>query len=434
MFYARFKKITIPLFAMSFTLACGLFTPDVPQPAATLNALYTAAAETLVSMSTQGAVTLEAQPSPTETLSIPTSSPIPLGTPTSTPTLQPSARCDAGAFVADVTYPDGSNVGRNTSFTKIWRIKNAGTCTWSTSYSLVFVDGEKFGAQNAVSMPASIGPGQTVDIPVGLVTPNKDGRYKGYWMLRNASGVVFGFGSSTTSSIYVDINVSGYTLAGYDFINTLCDANWRNEDKNLPCPGSEGENRGFVRRINAPAMEDGKERGRGLLTHPEMTNNGVIIGKYPAIKIKTGDHFQALIGCEYQANDCDVLFKLEYQIGNGSVKTLGQWREVYEGKYYPISIDLSALNGEEVRFILSVSANGSSHEDYALWIEPRIMRQSSQPATATPTRTPTTTLTATVTITSTTTLTSTSTATATSTATETATPTPTDTPTATPTP
>jgi hypothetical protein len=423
MLFTRFKKTVVILSALTTTLACGLFTPSTPQPAATLNALYTAAAETLIAMSTQGATTLTAQPSPTGTLSIPTSSPVVFETFTSVPPIQPVVKCDAAAFVTDVTYPDGSTIGRGSTFTKIWRIKNVGTCTWTTSYSLVFVDGEKFSAQNAVSMPASIGPGQTVDLPIGLLAPNKDGRYKGYWMLRNASGVLFGVGTSGNSSIYVDINVSGYTVTGYDFVANFCDADWENDEKNLPCPGSDGENRGFVRVFNAPKMEDGKSRGRGLLTHPERTTNGLITGQYPAVTIKTGDHFQAFINCQNEANDCDVIFKLEYQIGNGTVKSLGQWREVYEGKYYPVNIDLSTLNGEKVKFILSAFANGSSWEDYALWIEPRITRQSAQPATATSTTTPSPTMTAT----------STATPTATATSTNTPTATPTETPTETPT-
>jgi len=427
--FTHYMKILIALLALGTTLACGLFTPASPQPAATLNALYTAAAETLIAMSTQGAVTLTGQPSLTPTLSIPTSSPFAFQTFTAVPPLQPVTKCDAAAFVTDVTYPDGSVIGRGTTFTKIWRIKNVGTCTWTTSYSLVFVSGEKFGAQNAVSMSGSIGPGQTVDLPIGLVAPNKEGRYKGSWMLRNASGVLFGVGTSGNSSIYVDINVSGYTVTNYDFVSNYCDATWKNADKNLSCPGSEGDNRGFVMILNAPRMEDGEIRGKGLLTYPEKSNNGLITGKYPGINIKTGDHFQALINCEYEANDCDMIFKLEYQIGNGTVKSLGQWREIYEGKYYPINIDLSVFNGEKVKFILSVLANGSSHEDFALWIEPRITRQSAQRPTATFTITPSPTRT----VTPTSTLTATPTSTATSTATATSTSTPTETPTETPT-
>jgi hypothetical protein len=179
-------------------------------------------------------------------------------------------------------------------------------------------------------------------------------------------------------------------------------------------------------------MEDGKSQGNGLLTHPERENNGMISGKYPAFKIQSGDRFQAQIGCLHQANDCDMVFRLQYQIGNGSVRTLGQWREAYEGQSYPINIDLSTLHGENVKFILSVLANGSSHEDYALWINPRITRQSSQPPTATFTAAPpTTAVPPTLTFTVTPTLTFTPTATATV---PTASPTFTATATATPTP
>ncbi len=152
----------------------------------------------------------------------------------------------------------------------------------------------------------------------------------------------------------------------------------------------------------------------------------MISGKYPAIQIQSGDRFQAQVGCLHQANDCDMVFRLQYQIGNGSVRTLGQWREVYEGQFYPINIDLSTLRGENVKFILSVLANGSSHEDYALWLNPRIARQSAQPPTATFTVAPATTVappTATFTFTPTVTVTpsATFTATVTQTTTDTAT-------------
>jgi hypothetical protein len=137
-------------------------------------------------------------------------------------------------------------------------------------------------------------------------------------------------------------------------------------------------------------MENGKSQGKGLLTVPENHRDGLISGKYEPIRINSGDRFQALIGCQYKANDCDIVFRLQYQIGNGQIRTLGQWREVYEGQFYPVNIDLSSLNGEKVKFILSVLANGSAHEDYALWINPRITTHSSQPPTSTPTTAPAT--------------------------------------------
>jgi len=282
-----------------------------------------------------------------------------------------------------VTYPDGSTVARGGTFTKIWRVKNTGTCTWNTSYAIVYASGEKFGASNAVALPGSTGPGQTVDIPVNLTAPNNTGNYTGYWKLRNASGVLFGVGNGD-ASIYVDVKVTGYTVTGYDLLAGYCDATWRNTSQDLPCPGAQGDDRGFVQKLNSPKLEDGKSKGDALLTYPEKGSNGVISGKYPGFIIQSGDRFQTSISCLEEANDCDLVFRVQYQIGNGDIKTLGQWHEVYEGQSYPLNIDLSFLNGEKVKFILSVLANGTSHEDFAVWVAPRITRQSSQPPTSYP--------------------------------------------------
>jgi len=402
---SNFKKPIFLALVLGIILACSPFTSATPQPAATLNALYTSAAETLNAMSTQGAISLTSQPSPTATLTIPTSSPIAFQTFTVVPPLQPSAKCDAAAFVTDITYPDGSNVGLGVPFTKIWRVKNVGTCTWTTSYALVYVDGEKFGAQNSIALPGKVESGQTVDLPVQMTAPSQSGRFKGYWKLRNASGVLFGVGSSGENSIYVDVNISGYTILGYDFLDKYCAAEWKSDSQNLPCPGTDGDNKGFVIALNSPKMENGSTQNKGLVTHPQMVKDGLITGKYPEFTVQSGDRFQASINCLHSANDCNVIFKLQYQIGNGALQTLGQWNEIYESQYYSINVDLSALNGQKVKFILTVLANGSAHEDYALWIAPRITRLSSQPPTATftPSRTPTVTATATSTATATTT-------------------------------
>jgi hypothetical protein len=268
----------------------------------------------------------------------------------------------------------------------------------------------------------NIGPGQTVDISVQLTAPNQSGRYKGYWRLRNASGILFGVGNSGEESIYVDVNTNGYTISGYDFLDKYCDAEWSTEAQSLPCPGTDGDNKGFVLVLNSPKMENGNTQSKGLITHPQIVKDGLITGKYPGFTVQSGDRFQASINCLYKANDCNMIFKLQYQIGNGAIQTLGQWNEVYEGQYYAINIDLSALSGQKVKFIFTVLANGSAHEDYGMWIAPRIARLSSQPPTTTFTPSLSPTVTATATSTFTATVTSTPTATATETPTPTATP------------
>jgi hypothetical protein len=409
MAYPRFQKSALAILLFLPVLACQTFAGGTPQPAETLNALYTSAAQTLAAISTDAVFTQTAQPQASNTLSVSSASPAPSNNIT-TNTPLPITQCDAATFVTDVTYTDGSVIGRGSQFTKIWRLKNVGTCTWTTSYAIVFVSGERFQSPAAVSIPTSVAPGQTIDLAVNLVAPALDGRYRGNWKLRNASGVLFGVGSSANSNFYVDVNVSGYTLSVLDFVTDACGAVWRSETNNLPCPGAEGDDRGFVRILNAPRMEDGASRGPGLLTYPNRSASGLITAKFDNFNVRTGDRFQALIGCEYQATDCNVIFRLQYQIGNGDIRTLGEWREVYEGQYYPVNVDLRSLNGERVKFILTVLARGTSHDDFALWVNPRITRQSAQPATATNTP-PTATSTPTLTPTFTPTLTPTPTAT-----------------------
>jgi len=387
MFNRYFKKALIPFLALASILACAPFAAATPQPAETLNALYTSAAQTLNAMSTQGSYTNTAQPLGTPTLSLLSATPIVFLSSTPVPPLPPVTRCDAAAFVSDVTYPDGSAVAMGSTFTKTWRIKNMGTCTWNTSYSLVFASGERFDAPNSVPFSRQVSPGESLDISVNLTAPSRSGDYTGYWKLRNASGALFGVGNGD-ASVYVDVRVAGYTVAAYDFIANVCEATWTNDSRDdLPCPGTEGDDRGFVIVRNSPNLENGRSLGNALLTYPERGNDGLISGKYPNFRVESGDRFQAYIGCLERANDCDMIYRLQYQIGNGDVRTIGSWREIYDEEYYPISIDLSFLSGERVKFIFTVYANGSSHEDFALWVLPRITRQSSQAPTATPTAT-----------------------------------------------
>ena len=37
-------------------------------------------------------------------------------------------------FVSDVTIKDGQTLYGNESFTKVWRVKNTGSCTWTPDY------------------------------------------------------------------------------------------------------------------------------------------------------------------------------------------------------------------------------------------------------------------------------------------------------------
>lgn len=400
------KRSSIILFLVSILtvqLACSLpSNAATPDTFATLNGLYTASARTLEAAGTQSGITV------TPGLPLPTSSGGPT-VPTNTHIAvspAPVSRCDAAAFLSDVTYSDGSLVTRNSTFVKIWRIENVGTCSWTPSYKLVFVSGDAMSGPSSVALTQNVNPGETLDLPVTLTSPGADGNYRGYWKLQNASGALFGIGEQANTAFWVDIKVIGPSYVAYDFIANYCNAKWENNDSALACPGTEGDVNGYVIKLNAPVMENGvTENNPGLLTVPQDQKNGIISGQYSAFTVQAGDRFRSIVNCQYRSKKCDVIFRLDYK-NNGQVKTLGIWHEVYEGQYYPIDLDLSSLAGETVKFILTVSANGAQNNDNAIWLNPLIIRQGAGPtptptftATATSTFTPTFTPTLTPTLT-----------------------------------
>ena len=318
-------------------------------------------------------------PTPLPPTATPTQVP-PTATPTAVPTatLVPTATaiplpCSDAAFVEDVSVRDGTVLAPGTSFTKTWRVRNTGRCTWDTGYDLVYYDGSLLNAPGVVRLPQVVYPGQTVDLSVEMFAPQSEGSYRSYWMLRDPSGVLFGLGASN-QALYADIRVQiPENYNPLDFAANYCIAEWTTGAGRIPCQGQRSDARGFVRRIDNPILESGYHDDEPVLqTHPQMVNGGMIHGKYPALRIEQGWHFQSLIGCAHQVPGCDVTFQLNYQIGGGAVQSLGTWREAYEGDFQQIDVDLASLVGQDVNLILSVYANGSSHQDYAQWLAPRI--------------------------------------------------------------
>ena len=366
----------------------------------------------------------------------------PTVTPTKTGTVQPNA-CDRAQFIADVSVPDGTSFAPGIGFSKTWRLKNVGSCTW-TNYSIMFDTGERMSGPESALIPATVAPGQTVDITLQLTSPTTQGTYRGYWKLKNSTGVPFGIGSAGTKSFWVEIKVSSTGInpgtatktntpgtpvtpatsipgTSYDFVANVCAATWFTGAGQQPCPGTDGDSKGFVLISNTSKLETGVTDNRsGLITFPQNINNGYIQGIYPSYNVKPGDKFRATIGCEHGATSCYVVFRLDYSIsGTSSIQTYWAFVEKYENQVYNADIDLSGLVGKDVKFILSVLSTGSPSGDRALWTAPVIYNSSSSiPATATNTVAPSATATFTPTVSS-----STNTPTATATATETATPT-----------
>jgi hypothetical protein len=133
--------------------------------------------------------------------------PEPSRVPSSTATPSLTECSDKAKFVADVTIPDGSSVKAGSSFTKTWRMTNTGTCSWDTSYAIVFASGERMGGGSPNPLPGIVAPGSTVDLGLNLVAPSASGSYKGNWLIRNPAGALFGIGSQGDQPFWVQIVV-----------------------------------------------------------------------------------------------------------------------------------------------------------------------------------------------------------------------------------
>lgn len=209
---AQKKWVLILLILVLLTMGCS--SNSNQEPTQDINALYTAAAETMnatIGIDGPGKSTPTSTPLPSPTPILPTNTP---GTPTAaifaTPTPGSSGNtntCDVAGFVADITIPDGTEIAAGTKFTKTWEIKNDGTCTWDSKYELVYSSGEKMGGPETMSLITNtVAPGETLEISIELFAPDDTGKKVGYWILRNGQGQYFGIGTNV-GALYVDITV-----------------------------------------------------------------------------------------------------------------------------------------------------------------------------------------------------------------------------------
>jgi len=371
---------SIRVFSLFFIIIFVLAACNLPSNAPATeepNAVFTAAALTVQAMSTQST---GATPFATPTLPPPfatnTAVTFPtLALPTSTVVVPPTASCDVAQFVRDVSIPDGSVFAPNATFTKTWRLKNAGTCTWS-GYSLVFDSGDSMSGTS----PASIGtvsPGQEVDLSVNLTAPTTNGSYRGYWRIRNASGVLIPvLGGTQGKSFFVDIRVA-VSSSGYDLHTRATDATWVGSAAGVTTVfgGPDTDTNGFAMYRNNQKLEDGTSPAKVLEIHPQWVDNGVMTGLYPAYTVVSGEHFKAKIGFLAKADgSCgagNAKFQLNYKEA-GVIKPLGEWTETCDGSLKSVDVDLTSIAGKNVQFALAVLANGPADQDWAVWVNPEI--------------------------------------------------------------
>jgi hypothetical protein len=409
----RLQNLLVTLILTALALgACNMPRASTPEPQDP-DLLYTIAAQTVEAQLTQAAAQqqpdaqppqpstnpdegqqppLAEQPSHTSTE---TQQPPPPAEPSSaTPTPSPTLTvipCDQMSFVKDINVPDNTEFTPGEKFTKTWRLKNTGSCTWNSGYSLVFESGDGMGAPASVQLTTStVAPEQEVDISVELTAPDEPGTYQGFFKLRNPGGVIFGWGAES-KNFWVKIVVPDLSGVMFDFLARADEADWGSGiepidfvgpgDIELPYGGPDTDADGFALIQENVTLENGSTSAKILETHPKWEDDGYIIGRYPEYIVGAGDHLKGRLGFIALADgSCgvgDVIFEVYYTEGSDQdTRTrLGQWNETCDGTLRPIDVDLAALKGKTVRFYLLVLANGSASQDWAIWSSLGVMRE-----------------------------------------------------------
>jgi hypothetical protein len=398
MFTRRIYWIITMAAAMLLLAGCNL-PGQQATPTTDPGLVYTQAAQSVAATLTQAAVGTPVGAStptgapvnpsatypPTNT-SLPSLTPLPSTTPVPPTATTVPTPCDRAEFVDDITIDDNTEIPAGTTFVKTWRLRNTGSCTWTSSYALIFYSGEAMSGPAASPLTsASVPPGSTIDISVTLIAPLTPGTYRGDWRLRNAAGATFGIGALANQSFWVQIRsvtprtptptvtATPAVTVAFDFISRGPEAQWRNATTTIPWGDPPNDTPGVAVNVENVRMEDNTSYPRLLATYPQRITDGMIVGLYPSYTIQANDHFRARVGLRDDCDDGRVRFQVRY-IEGGSTVLISEWVEACNDTLTSIDINLAALAGHTVQFELAVLADGPSDNDISLWVAPRIER------------------------------------------------------------
>jgi hypothetical protein len=114
---------------------------------------------------------------------------------------------------------DQAKLTPGTEFVKTWTLRNAGTCTWTKDYRLVFESGEAMTNSTSVAfVKDEVTPGDSVKISVKMTAPDDQGEHVGFWKLANTQGLRFGIGGEG-KAFYVQIIVEPETKDDFAVIS-----------------------------------------------------------------------------------------------------------------------------------------------------------------------------------------------------------------------
>jgi hypothetical protein len=247
-------------------------------------------------ISTAVARTVQARDSLTEVVGIPTTPPetniettvTPAVTPISAPTLAsaPSDPNCVGATLVSETPPDGVIMKPGEYFWKTWTFLNSGTCTWNSSFKLIYRSGDLMGGLASYPLPEDVLPGEQKDISIYLKAPDTEGTFTGYWQLQTPWDATFGAGPYS-EPFYVEVVVSSKEKPKYGITSITYEVV---RDPAIGCPTNVRYTVHATITVNGPFdfeyywnQSDGNESGKKSMEFTEAASQTIsrewVVGK-----------------------------------------------------------------------------------------------------------------------------------------------------------
>lgn len=339
-------------------------------------------------------------PTPTHTL-IPVLTQRPTNTPTFTPTptrIPPTATripggggsggsggggtggggsttpCYAAELVRHVTIPNGQIIPPNTTFTKIWRIRNVGSCNWPSGSYMVPTRNNLW-VGTATRNDARVRPGDTADYAVTLTSPTSAGDFTGDWLIRVDSSTRLD--PVDRASFRVRITVASPASGVlWNFVDNLCTARWRtNNNRTLNCPGNPNNQNAFVLRVAPATIEGGLSTSAAIWSQPAASQGANITGTFPGLYIQGNERFRASVGCLQNFSRCNVRMQIYYRLLGGNDILINTIEEVNDGTWHTLvnNFSLAPFAGNYVTFLFKVTAI-NQREPAAAWFDAVLYR------------------------------------------------------------
>jgi len=311
------------------------------------------------------------QPPPIES---PTSPPL-----ATLPALRASNCNESMTVLSESGYLDATPAQPGAALGRTWHVRNSGTCTWTTEYALIPVEGDSFGL-DPIPLEASVAPGAETNLQIILTAPSAPGWFSGGWALQSPEGGLLGAGSRP---LRVRVNVGSIPVEPTALVlsmpDQMCSARWMaasptRTGRLLPCPGYDRDRGGSITRNDAPRFSTGAlDDEPALILHPPDEEDSLISGSFPSYAVQPGDQFRVVLGCGADASGCAARFQLNVREGE-KLLPIGEWLVTEADSPRNLVIDLTFLAGHTVEFVLGVDADGEGAPDATVWLQPRIVR------------------------------------------------------------